>query len=103
MRDHPQTMAMQQLQGSGRDVPTEVNLRRAAKIITSDLLRRLRNTELIDDPARLEAADRIKALETALRENLDIIDMFIKQTVGGQPAIDAIARLRAAIAPEQDK
>jgi hypothetical protein len=67
VRDHPQTMAMQQLQGSGRDVPTEVNLRRAAKIITSDLLRRLRNTDLVDDPARLEAADRIEALENALR------------------------------------
>jgi hypothetical protein len=84
-------MAMQQLQGSGRDVPTEVNLRRAAKIITSELLRRLRNTDLVDDPARLEAADRIEALENALREIVEAGDFW---------EMDSIAR--KALAEGQD-
>jgi hypothetical protein len=71
----------------------------------TDLLERLRaGTDPTDDwNVREQAADRIEALEKALRANLDIIDMFIKQTVGGQSAIDAVARLRAALAPEQDK
>jgi hypothetical protein len=66
-------MAMQQLQGSGRDLPTEVNLRRAAKIISGDLLRRLRNTDLVDDSARLEAADRIEALEFEVEHLRDVL------------------------------
>ena len=64
-------MAMQQLQGSGD--ATEVNLRRAAKIISGDLLRRLRNTDLVDDSARLEAADRIEALEFEVEHLRDVL------------------------------
>ena len=85
MRDHPQTMAMQQLQGSG-----------AGRV--SDLVKRLRawhtpnETITGDVQLYLDAAARIKALEKALRDIVEAGDFW---------EMDSIAR--KALAPEQDK
>ena len=74
MRDRPQTMAMQQLQGSGlTERLRDYNSMHAAKDM-------------------MEAAARIEALEKALRDIVEAGDFW---------EMDSIAR--AALAPEQDK
>jgi len=84
MRDHPQTMAMQQLQGSG-----------ARQM--SDLVKRLRDyaTNLggpPEDYLTWQAADRIEALEAALRYIAREGDHISRGTI--------CDRASAALAPE---
>jgi hypothetical protein len=83
--DHtPQTMAMQQLQGSGAG---QMN----------DLVKRLRGST-INIGLVHEAADRIEVLSAALR---DVIILTESEEVGS--ARDVIEVARAALAPEQDE
>jgi hypothetical protein len=119
VRDHPQTMAMQQLQGSGAG---EMN----------DLMERLRS-EAVNWSASCgdlfnEAADRIEALEAALRGRTKVLiqlkasidtrvnDLLCEtkpnyddSIVGINDAWDVVRKAcdeyiaRAALAPEQDK
>ena len=95
MRDLPQTMAMQQLQGSGAGQ-------------TSDLPQRLRLNATI--PLVMEAADRIEALEAVLREVIVTMrhaHVFItsreKMHPTGVELYDELLTKIAALAPEQDE
>ncbi len=106
MKDLPQTMAMQQLQGSG-----------AGQM--SDLVRRLRawhsrQAVVGDVKLYLDAADRIEELEAQLRADTDLFKRTAARIAALEAALREIAAdddgpitmakiARAALAPEQDK
>ena len=98
MRDHPQTMAMQQLQGSGDAKDDIVSVLRNRKEFCQypGEWKWMRST--VPDHDCQRAADRIEALEDALRE---IADYSEPGLLIHTRAVRRIAR--AALAPEQDK
>jgi hypothetical protein len=72
----------------------------------SDLVKRLR-THLNDYSAAVEAADRIEALEAALREAERFVSYLANETdghfVGSGTPTTCLVMIRAALAPEQAK
>jgi hypothetical protein len=105
MRDHPQTMAMQQLQGSGDAKDDIVSVLRNRKEFCQypGEWKWMRST--VPDHDCQRAADRIEALEDALREIARGEGRFSRDPYehACNTIEDLIAIARAALAPEQDK
>ena len=101
MRDHPQTMAMQQLQGSGDAKDDIVSVLRNRKEFCQypGEWKWMRST--VPDHDCQRAADRIEALEKVLRKySTHTSDCGYRY---GHDCDCGIVEIRAALAPEQDK